>query len=620
MARKTKAFSVDLSDQYSVFDKKVLKNYDAIVFNSSSSPNLNTDQREAILSFIRSGKGVVGIHMATDFDGWEEGTAMIGGRWNGHPWTSDGTWAFKLNDPYHQLNTAFGETGFWFQDEIYQYKPESYQGEESLRILVSLDMSKGAVLDAMEEEKYLKYQETYGEGPREVPVSWIRTYGEGRVFYTNFGHREETYTNPVVMKHLYDGILYALDYRQLDATPSASLPKIEPVLAPEKTLANNPNTSRNYQETNGIVSVEAEDFASQVLDSIRRWYLIREGDIGHNISDRDRNHASSASNKAYLEILPDTRTTHSDSLITGVNFSNEPGKMAILSYNIYFNTPGEYLVWVRAFSTGGEDNGIHVGIDGTWPESGQRIQFCPGKYQWTWSSAQRVPENHCGTAGTISITVPEAGSHNIHFSMREDGFEFDKFIMALDQSYQPESEGLAATYVPSESYAELNERSRNTFNPIFLKATRDFENISVEGFVPYYVDEARNALAINAAEEKYRGEFAAAQHRFAGEEGIYALTLYTMQETDGESEYAVSINGKEVLKTNNSATQIDYSIHEGHAEADVQLKPGDLIQITSNAPTNGLIPEGDTTAYARGRWTELMLIKGNGQLNQNNDH
>jgi len=366
---------------------------------------------------------------------------------------------------------------------------------------------------------------------------------------------------------------------------------------------------RNYEESNGLVSVEAEDFASQALDSVRRWYIIREGDSGPNIQDRDRNHAASASEKAYIEILPDSRATHSDKLISGVNFSNTPGKMGVLSYNVYFNTPGTYTVWVRAFSTGAEDNGLHVGINGTWPESGQRIQLCPGKYRWTWSSAQRVPENHCGTNGTIKITVPEAGMHTIHLSMREDGFELDKFIMALDEDYQPEGQDLIATYTESETYADLNERSKNTFHPIFLKATQDFNKQSVDGYVPYYVDKARDALAINAAKPSYRDKFAAAQHTFNGEAGTYAMTLYTMQETDGESEYIVTINGNEVLKTQSIPTKIDYSIHERHAAKDVELKPGDVIQVASNAPTNGLIPEGDITAYARGRWTEMMLIK-----------
>ena len=271
---------------------------------------------------------------------------------------------------------------------------------------------------------------------------------------------------------------------------------------------------QNYQETKGIVAVEAEDFASQALDAIRRWYVINEGDTGPNIQDRDRNHAATASGTSYLEILPDTRATHSDSLIRGVNFSNEPGIMGILSYNIYFNTPGEYTVWVRAFSTGGEDNGLHVGIDGSWPESGQRIQFCQGKYQWTWSSAQRVETNHCGTPRSIKITVPEAGMHTIHFSMREDGFEFDKFIMALDESYEPEGEGPSATIKESESYAQLNERSKGTFHPILLKAISDFDITPVEGYIPYYIDTGRGALAINAAEEKFRDKPALSEYKW----------------------------------------------------------------------------------------------------------
>jgi len=105
-----------------------------------------------------------------------------------------------------------------------------------------------------------------------------------------------------------------------------------------------------------------------------------------------------------------------------------------------------------------------------------------------------------------------------------------------------------------------------------------------------------------------RNRPAAAQHRFSGEAGSYALTLYTIKETDGESEYTVSINGVDVLKTTNATTSIDYSLHESHAKENVQLKQGDIIQVTSNAVTNGLIPEGDITAFSRGRWTELMLI------------
>jgi hypothetical protein len=109
----------------------------------------------------------------------------------------------------------------------------------------------------------------------------------------------------------------------------------------------------------------------------------------------------------------------------------------VVSYKVKISNPGTYYVWVKAYSSGPEDNGLHVGIDGTWPDSGQRIQLCKGKNAWTWSSAQRVPENHCGYPQTIALKFEKAGEHIISFSMREDGFELDKWILAKDASFVP---------------------------------------------------------------------------------------------------------------------------------------------------------------------------------------
>jgi len=236
MARKSKAFSVDLEDDYEVFNKRSLKQYSAILFNSTTSLKFTSEsQREAILDFVRGGGGLIGIHGASDnFYEWEEGAEMMGGQFNGHPWTAGGTWAFKLDDPTHPLNQAFEGRGFWHQDEIYQYRPSSYVGPENLRILVSLDMSKEIVREPMSLEKFERFNSQYPAGNREVPVSWVRDIGKGRLFYTNFGHREETYQNPVIMRHIFDGILFAIGYKKGDTTPTAELPPVAPALAPAK--------------------------------------------------------------------------------------------------------------------------------------------------------------------------------------------------------------------------------------------------------------------------------------------------------------------------------------------------------------------------------------------------
>lgn len=205
-----------------------------------------------------------------------------------------------------------------------------------------------------------------------------------------------------------------------------------------------PKSALKFAEKSGIVSVEAEHFQKQSLDEVRKWHLTNADVQPTGMSDGDEPHFSTASGGAYLEILPDTRRNHDEKLIAGENFSNDPGKLAILDYLVYFNDPGKYYVWVRAYSSGSEDNGIHVGLDGEWVNSGRRMQWCEGKNEWTWASKQRTAEVHCGVEEQIYLEIAAPGWHTVSFSMREDGFEFDKFV--LSKTYEaPQGTGPAET-------------------------------------------------------------------------------------------------------------------------------------------------------------------------------
>lgn len=208
----------------------------------------------------------------------------------------------------------------------------------------------------------------------------------------------------------------------------------------EKPLVTENN---HFDGKKDIIAVEAEHFYKQSKNQIRQWYRTSSIEIPKVGRDEDENHNIGASNNAYLEILPDTRVTAEDELIVGENFSNEAGQMGILHYKINISSPGRYYVWARIFSTGAEDNGLHVGIDGTWPEHGQRMQWCEGKNEWTWGSAQRTELIHCGVAKQIYLDIEKAGIHDIQFSMREDGVEFDKFLLTKDIDYVPNTEGPA---------------------------------------------------------------------------------------------------------------------------------------------------------------------------------
>lgn len=148
-------------------------------------------------------------------------------------------------------------------------------------------------------------------------------------------------------------------------------------------------------------------------------------------------HTKQASGNSYIEALPDTRIKHDDPLIHGENFFPIAGVGGIVSYKVKITNPGKYYIWGQAFSSGTEDNGLHVGIDNEWPESGARMQWCDGKNQWTWSSAQRVPDNHCGVPNTIYLNIDKPGEYIISFSMREDGFELDRWMMTKNSNFKP---------------------------------------------------------------------------------------------------------------------------------------------------------------------------------------
>ncbi|MGB0582546.1 MAG: hypothetical protein ACPGVU_22915, partial [Limisphaerales bacterium] len=191
-----------------------------------------------------------------------------------------------------------------------------------------------------------------------------------------------------------------------------------------------------FEERNGLVAVEAEHFYKQTRNGKRQWRLTTAKEQFKASNDADAPHVIGSGGGAYLECLPDTRHNHGHKLIHGENFAPEAGKMAILHYRVHFNNPGKYYVWVRCFSTGSEDNGIHVGLNGEWPETGQRLQWCEGKRTWRWESKQRTQKQHCGEPYKIFLEIEKPGVHEIAFSMREDGFEFDRFLMTKDRNFK----------------------------------------------------------------------------------------------------------------------------------------------------------------------------------------
>lgn len=45
----------------------------------------------------------------------------------------------------------------------------------------------------------------------DIPYTWIRNQGKGRVFYTAYGHNDSTWTNPGFLKLVNNGVKWSLE-------------------------------------------------------------------------------------------------------------------------------------------------------------------------------------------------------------------------------------------------------------------------------------------------------------------------------------------------------------------------------------------------------------------------
>ena len=215
LGEKTGAFSIVHSEDPEVFRPANLEQFDAIMMlNTTGEPFEDDERKAAFEGFVKNGKGLIGIHAASDtFYTWPEYGVMIGGYFDGHPWRHKDEVGVHLDDPDHVCNDPFHGEDFVIMDEIYQYKPEPYS-RERLRILYSIDHET----TDMKKKKMKRKDGDYA-------ICWVQSYGKGRVFYSNLGHNESTYMRKDVMAHFLAGIQFALGDLEGETTPSGPLPK-----------------------------------------------------------------------------------------------------------------------------------------------------------------------------------------------------------------------------------------------------------------------------------------------------------------------------------------------------------------------------------------------------------
>ena len=183
-----------------------LCNVDAIFFLGHREVDLPAEQRADLLWFVHdAGKGFVAAHTATTaFLSWPEFGEMLGGRFDQHPWGStEGT--VIVTDPKFPGIAQFGSS-FTIRDEFYQ---SSGFSPEKSRVLMRLDTTK------------LNNDPKRGVKAEDYPyaLTWAKSYGKGRVFYSSFGHAPTIWDNAKIQDMYLQAIKWALGEIDADASP-----------------------------------------------------------------------------------------------------------------------------------------------------------------------------------------------------------------------------------------------------------------------------------------------------------------------------------------------------------------------------------------------------------------
>lgn len=215
-------FAVDATEDAARFTDDGLSPYDAVLFLLTTGDVLDAGQEAALQGYrrpsagvayspgpafggrlVRSGRGFIGVHWASDTEhGSEWFRALVGAEFASHPAIQPAR--LRVEDLVHASTRALPES--WPRtDEWYNF---TNNPRGTVHVLVTLDES------------------TYGGGAMgtDHPISWCRYFEGGRTWYTALGHTRGSYAEPLFLEHLAGGIRFAAGYPDCDAASPRTVP------------------------------------------------------------------------------------------------------------------------------------------------------------------------------------------------------------------------------------------------------------------------------------------------------------------------------------------------------------------------------------------------------------
>ncbi|RYZ50196.1 MAG: ThuA domain-containing protein [Sphingobacteriales bacterium] len=182
-------FTCDTTTDSLQFNKRTLKKYAAVIFLNTTGNVLGDEQQKMMEQFIRSGRGYVGVHAATDTEyDWPWYNQLVGAYFKSHPKQQQAI-VLPAHAALKGMPSLPAKWSRW--DEWYNFKSTHWN---KVNVLLTLD------------EKSIEGADNAGYHP----IAWYREFDGGRSFYTAMGHTKESYADPLFLNHLLAGIKYAI--------------------------------------------------------------------------------------------------------------------------------------------------------------------------------------------------------------------------------------------------------------------------------------------------------------------------------------------------------------------------------------------------------------------------
>lgn len=353
-------------------------------------------------------------------------------------------------------------------------------------------------------------------------------------------------------------------------------------------------------EKEGYVAIEMESTSS----SLGNWKQIKQG---------DPTFIPTASGGVHLEF-------------TGNNPSSGPADSP-LEYTFTINTPGTYALMIRCskrLDGQAEDkcNDSFVRIEGDYSSPYTGTPDKEPDYKGL-STNQKIfgglPHPEMGWATSLDYLghikkkpryVFKAGqTYKIVFSGRAQRFNPDYFVIYNQEMYSPEEAQLLS---PTGKLKPTISSSPKIDPSCWSKGAADAWDLTKpDNYKAKGVKEGKKGFQINTLKEPH-SEWATSKITFDGETGVYPIKFTSILETDGECSYKVFVDGKLIIEFQNprilGTDKKEYSPYTVGVKK-IAIAKGAIIQVDFTSHSNGLVPEKDSFAWARGRWKSISIGK-----------